>query len=67
MSWSRLDLGAGVIVAPGLDLIWDQISVESSGGLNPLVIKGLPKGQARHFVESVRERLNEIGAIPLQR
>jgi len=26
MSWSRLDLGAGVIVAPGLDLIWDQIS-----------------------------------------
>jgi uncharacterized protein len=26
MSWSRFDLGAGVIVAPGLDLIWDQIS-----------------------------------------
>ena len=26
MSRSRLDLGAGVIVAPGLDLIWDQIS-----------------------------------------
>ena len=26
-------------------LIWDQISVESSGGLNPLVISGLPKGQ----------------------
>jgi hypothetical protein len=25
-------------------LIWDQISVESSGGLNPLVIPGLPKG-----------------------
>ena len=31
-------------------LIWDQISVESSGGLNPLVIPGLPKGQARHLV-----------------
>jgi hypothetical protein len=47
-------------------LIWDQISVESSGGLNPLVIPGLPKGQARHFVERVRERLNETGAIPLE-
>ena len=40
-------------------LIWDQISVESSGGLNPLVVSGLPKGQARYFVEHVRERLNE--------
>ena len=47
-------------------LIWDQISVESSGGLNPLVIPGRPKGQARHFVERVRERLNETGAIPLE-
>jgi uncharacterized protein len=26
MSWSRFDLGAGVIVVPGLDLIWDQVS-----------------------------------------
>jgi hypothetical protein len=47
-------------------LIWDQISVESSGGLNPLVISGLPKGQARFFVEHVRERLNEAPVTPLQ-
>ena len=47
-------------------LIWDQISVESSGGLNPLVISGLPKGQARYFVEHVRERLNEAPVTPPQ-
>jgi hypothetical protein len=45
-------------------LIWDRISVESSGGLNPLVIAGLPKGQARYFVEHVRERLNESPVTP---
>jgi len=38
---------------------WDAISVESSGGLNPLRVGGLPKGQARNFVEHVRERLNQ--------
>jgi len=38
---------------------WDAISVESSGGLNPLRVGGLPKGQARYFVEHVRERLNQ--------
>ncbi|MFZ0606773.1 MAG: hypothetical protein WAM75_03720 [Xanthobacteraceae bacterium] len=38
---------------------WDAISVESSGGLNPLRVWGLPKGQARNFVEHVRERLNQ--------
>ena len=38
---------------------WDTISVESSGGLDPLVVSGLPKGPARYFVEHVRERLNE--------
>jgi hypothetical protein len=48
-------------------LIWDQISVESSGGLNPLVVPGLPKGQARYFVERVRERLNETATFPLER
>jgi len=37
---------------------WDAISVESSGGLNPLRVAGLPKSQARYFVEHVRERLN---------
>ena len=47
-------------------LIWDQISVESSGGLNPFVIPGLPKGQA-YFVERVRERLNETGANRLDK
>jgi hypothetical protein len=40
---------------------WDAISVESSGGANPLVVTGLPKGPARYFVEHVRERLNEAG------
>ena len=40
--------------------------MESSGGLNPLVISGLPKGQARYFVEHVRERLNETPVTPPQ-
>ena len=48
-------------VAHTRGLIWDQISVESSGGLNPLVVSGLPKSRARYFVEHVRERLNETG------
>ena len=39
-------------------LIWDAISVESSGGLNPLRGGGLPKSGARYFVEHVRERIN---------
>jgi hypothetical protein len=43
---------------------WDAISVESSGGLNPLRVNGLPKGDARYFVEHVRERLNETAATP---
>jgi hypothetical protein len=42
---------------------WDAISIESSGGLNPLRVGGLPKGQARYFVEYVRERLNESVAV----
>jgi hypothetical protein len=37
---------------------WDAISIESSGGLNPLVVSGLPKSAARYFVDHVRERLN---------
>jgi hypothetical protein len=40
-------------------LAWDTITVESSGGLNPLVIEGLPKDRARAFVDTVRKRLNE--------
>jgi hypothetical protein len=43
---------------------WDAISVESSGGLNPLRVAGLPKSQARYFVEHVRERINESGVMP---
>jgi hypothetical protein len=43
-------------------LIWDQINVESSGGLNPLSIEGLPKAAAREFVAGVRLRMNEPAA-----
>jgi hypothetical protein len=45
---------------------WDAISVESSGGLNPLRVFGLPKSQACYFVDHVRERLNEAGPPPQQ-
>jgi hypothetical protein len=45
---------------------WDAISVESSGGLNPLRVSGLPKSQARYFVDHVRERLNDAGPPPPQ-
>ena len=48
-------------------LFWDAISVESSGGLNPLRVFGLSKSSANYFVEHVRERMNEVGAAaPLQ-
>ena len=54
-------------VAHTRGFIWDTISVESTGGLNPLVVDGLPKGPARYFVEHVRERINEAAAAtPLQ-
>jgi hypothetical protein len=43
---------------------WDAISVESSGGLNPLRVAGLPKGQAGYFVEHMRERLNATSPAP---
>src|ERR1700722_7852495 len=43
---------------------WDAVSIESSGGLNPLRVGGLPTGQARYFVEHVRERLNESAVTP---
>jgi hypothetical protein len=49
-------------VTHGRGLLWDRIIVESSGGLNPLVIEGLPKGPARSFVEYVRTRMNEAPA-----
>ena len=56
-------------VAHTRGFIWDTISVESSGGLNPLVVDGLSKAPARYFVEHVRERVNEAAAAatpPLQ-
>jgi hypothetical protein len=39
-------------------LIWDSISIESSGGLNPLWVGGLPKGGAKQFVDQVRTWMN---------
>jgi hypothetical protein len=51
-------------VAHTRGFFWDTISVESSGGLNPLVVTGLPKSPARYFVEHVREWLNEPAVTP---
>ena len=42
---------------------WDAISVESSGGLNPLRAFGVPKPDARAFVEHVRARLNDVAPV----
>jgi hypothetical protein len=39
-------------------LLWDSISIESSGGLNPLQVEGLPKGAATRFVDQVRTWMN---------
>ena len=35
-------------------LIWDTLTVESTGGLSPIVVAGLPKGAAQRFVAQVR-------------
>ena len=43
---------------------WDAISVESSGGLNPLRVFGVAKPAARDFVDHVRTRLNEVAPVP---
>lgn len=45
-------------------LVWDTISIESSGGLNPLVIGGAPKERARIFVDALRRRLNDAPKAP---
>jgi hypothetical protein len=42
---------------------WDAITVESSGGLNPLRVFGVAKPDARAFVEHVRARLNEVAPV----
>jgi hypothetical protein len=47
-------------------LFWDAISVESSGGANPLVISGVSKFHSGYFVEHMRELLN-AAAIPQPR
>jgi hypothetical protein len=39
-------------------LIWDAVSIESSGGLNPLSVSGLPKAAAKRFVDQVRTWMN---------
>jgi hypothetical protein len=45
-------------VAHERGLIWDSISIESSGGLNPLSVDGLPKSAAKRFVDQVRTWMN---------
>jgi hypothetical protein len=66
--WRRTDehlpLSHIAEVAHTRGFFWDTISVESSGGLNPLVVTGLPKSPARYFVEHVRERINATVATP---
>jgi len=68
--WRRTDehlpLSHIAEVAHTRGFFWDEISVESSGGLNPLVVSGLAKAPARYFVEHVRERLNESIPPPQQ-
>jgi hypothetical protein len=72
--WRRTDehlpLSHIAEVAHTRGFFWDSISVESSGGINPLVVAGLPKSGARYFVEHVRERINATVATqppPLRR
>ncbi len=43
---------------------WDASASRVRAALNPLRVSGLPKGQARYFVEHVRERLNESAVTP---
>src|ERR1700719_3666947 len=45
-------------VAHDRGLIWDSISIESSGGINPLSVDGLPKTAAKRFVDQVRAWMN---------
>ncbi len=66
--WRRTDehlpLSHIAEVAHTRGFFWDSISVESSGGLNPLVVPGLSKSPARYFVEHVRARINAAAATP---
>ena len=62
MPWVRQDehlpMSHIAEVAHNRGFFWDSISVESSGGINPLVIDGVPKSLARHFVDYVRKYMN---------
>ena len=62
--WQRTDehlpLSHIAEVAHTRGFFWDAISVESSGGANPLWITGVSKSAARYFVDHVRARLNEF-------
>jgi hypothetical protein len=69
--WERRDehlpLSHVAEVAHTRGFFWDAVSVESSGGANPLWIVGVSKSSARYFVDHLRERLNEtIVTPPLQ-
>jgi len=65
--WQRTDehlpLSHIAEVAHTRGFFWDAVSVESSGGANPLWITGVPKSAAKYFVEHVRERLNEVAPV----
>ena len=62
MPWMRQDehlpMSHIAEVTHNRGLIWDSISIDSSGGINPLIIAGVPKGSARRFVGYVRTRMN---------
>ena len=62
MPWVRQDehlpMSHIAEVSHNRGFLWDSISVESSGGINPLVIDGVPKSLARHFVDYVRKYMN---------
>jgi hypothetical protein len=65
--WRRTDehlpLSHIAEVAHTRGFFWDAVSVESSGGANPLWIAGVPKSAARYFVDHVRERLNAVAPV----
>ena len=62
MPWVRQDehlpMSHIAEVAHNRGFFWDSVSIESSGGINPLVIDGVPKWSARRFVDYVREHMN---------
>ena len=58
----HLPIGQVAEFKHGLGLIWDSISVESTGGINPLTIEGLRKHRAADFIQRVRARMGVKGA-----